>query len=98
MPKDGVGKVAPRSRRSKSHALERQCVVAMVCAATMEQMQRVFVIAGLPIKIAPCLIAQKVAQATVYAIETHCSVPATPSLREKRVTRRRAMVARMVDA
>ena len=98
MPKDGVGKVAPRSRRSKSHALERQCVVAMVCAATMEQMQRVFVIAGLPIKIAPYLIAQKVAQATVYAIETHCSVPVIPSSLAKHVTRRLATVVRMVDA
>lgn len=72
--------------------------MATVCAAMMEQMRYAFAIADLPIKIALCLIAQKVAQAMVYAIETHCSVPATPSLREKRVTRRRAMVARMVDA
>ena len=98
MPKDGVGKVALISRRLKSHALERRCVVAMVCAATMEQMQYVFVIVDLPIKTVPCLIAQKVAQVTVYAIETHCNVPVIQSLRAKHVTRRLAMVVRMVDA
>ena len=40
----------------------------------------------------------KVAQATVYAIETHCSVPVIPSSLAKHVTRRLAMAVRMVDA
>ena len=98
MPKDGVGKVALISRRLKSHALERQCAVAMVCAATMEQMQYVFAIVDLPIKIVPYLIAQKAAQVTVYVIETHCNVPVIQNLRAKHVTRRLATVVRMVDA
>ena len=74
MPKDGVGKVALISRRLKNHALERQCSGHGMCRD--DGTDAVCVCdSGFTDKDVPCLIAQKVAQVTVYAIETHCNVP-----------------------